>query len=550
MQRQGLWRRLDFQQDGLPTLLIRASFSKTEYEVHLSDLSRVWGHSPSRREITRQALNRDSPIDPSEDAGQMEMLLGKLESALNQADDTKLNIESKAGSEQDLLIQISVTLPSPLATLEWTMELQQLPQQHVSAELVIPLLIEADLLRRQMKQLISEIQDRDRVVFKLSDRLENSGNDLTAVFPGVSSIKKSRKITQRDQLARHVKGLGDFDETDWRARKAEESAGDALSPKAMENVLAQLSVPRLPVHIEDTSSDWWLTMDHSIPTKPSLSKIDQIIELGQGASADHAPENTIRNGDQDNGFERQPTPPNQRQVLLERAPVFSANNALAQTNSAPMDDESTEGEDDDDLDAPPRKSATSSQSLPKRSQPSAKSPSKSQSSEPTNATTEEPASSAPKPRKFGVLGGRSATSKSPQPYDQNAQAKATNSGPPKKAAPKAKLGTIGGKAKSTTPAPPEPATSEQVTPSKLTKLGTIGGKKDNFAGTPSKASSAAPETGDQVNEESEDRTRSSKQSTPPAARETSQERADNRREQLKRELEEKAKAPVKKKRRF
>jgi len=113
---------------------------------------------------------------------------------------------------------------------------------------------------------------------------------------------------------------------------------------------------------------------------------------------------------------------------------------------------------------------------------------------------------------------------------------------------KAKLGTLRSK-KELIPFPPTPEETipePSIPPSKdehkaKKKLGTLGGRDK----TPKKDATLFHEA-EQV------RGRSlvvEKEGTPPP-RETSKERADKKRLQLKRELEDKAKAPVKKKRKF
>lgn len=556
MPSEGQWRVLHLQQDVLPTLLIRAAFSKTGYEVHLSDFSNVWSQYSSRLDIIRQALNSECAIDPSEDACQMTVLLGKIKSALNQEDGTEINLQSKSDLDSNgLRMQLSVPLPSPLPALEWVLDLQQLPPQHVGAELVNPLLVEADLLRRQMQQLISELLDKDRVISKLSERLETCGYDLTVVFPGSSNVKISRKKPQRDQLARHVKGLADFDETEWRFRKAEESVGRILPPQAMESVLAQLTTPEMPVHIEDASIDWWKGLGRVTPFSRLTSRAKSDTEQVQRALPEDDPRES-EDGHQESAFQRQQTPPGLRKVSDRPSPDLLMNTVSERAVNGHNADESTEGEDEDDLDAPLRELATSSQTLQKGSQMSAKSGSESALPGPVNKPQEAAAvSPLAKTRKFGVCGGRSATPKSLIARDDgNPPVEVVADIASAKAAPtKAKFGTIGGKSKPTATETSDPSTASVPTiPPKGPKLGTIGGKKRGATGSPSAAPSVAHDTvNKQADGESTDHARSiRKQSTPPAPRETSQERADRRREQLKKELEERAKAPAKKKRKF
>ncbi|KAL8692560.1 MAG: hypothetical protein Q9218_002453 [Villophora microphyllina] len=125
-----------------------------------------------------------------------------------------------------------------------------------------------------------------------------------------------------------------------------------------------------------------------------------------------------------------------------------------------------------------------------------------------------------------------ATTKSPVKQDSSSKSPSpppSASGPTQNpvSKPKSMLGRIGG------------ATKPDVSPVK-SKLGHIGGAAGQTA-TSHKLLSKSPEL----------RGRSSKKNRSPSPpRETSQERADRKREMLKRELEEKSKAGVKKKRKF
>lgn len=134
---------------------------------------------------------------------------------------------------------------------------------------------------------------------------------------------------------------------------------------------------------------------------------------------------------------------------------------------------------------------------------------------------------APKPKRgLGRIGSKKARSPSasPPPTDK-----------PKK---KGKLGQIGGKKEST---PTPPSLQQEETPAKR-KLGAIGGrKKVDEDGPASGVEEVDKIRGRPVKAEKE-------KTTPP--RETSEERAERKRRELKRELEEKVKAPAKKKRKF
>ena len=154
-----------------------------------------------------------------------------------------------------------------------------------------------------------------------------------------------------------------------------------------------------------------------------------------------------------------------------------------------------------------------------------------------NTTDDEMVHPDPPKRKgrLGTLGGK----RPKQPPSSSDEEPATN---PSKS--KGKLGMLGGKIKQATPSTStakEPLDSQKSSPEPLPhakkRLGTIGGN--------SKSTSA-----EESKEESPARERSVKKEETPLPEETAEEKADKKRLQLKRTLEEKSKAPVKKKKKF
>jgi hypothetical protein len=232
-----------------------------------------------------------------------------------------------------------------------------------------------------------------------------------------------------------------------------------------------------------------------------------------------------------------PAPANTRK---SPTPPPSKPTAHATTTHGPFIHEEDTEDDDDDLDGPSRpsqKPTPSTSQLPSRE--------KSQTPQPTT-------SSAPSPRKrLGTLGGRTRT-KSPTPMSMTPieeHAAPTPSSPsPEKPKAKPRLGMLGGrKAK---PQPPSPAPeSEDVDtppPKQGKKLGAIGGSKRETKSSRAPTASATPEP--QAKEPAGNHQEDVK--SEPVEPEDPVERANAKRDALKRQLEEKAKAPVKKKRKF
>ena len=536
------WRSLNVNIEHSPKLVIKTRFDASGYQIELTDLSRIWREELTKDEIVEHALSSGSSIDPGEDDEQYDIFLSKIQSALDGENGTSLDLSSDTDGKANLTIKLSAPLPKPLPPFTWTIRLQLLPSQHVEHQLVSPLLVQASQLQKQISVLIAELSNKDRVISKICDRLEHSGNDLTTVFPGVSNVKTNRKKSQREQLAGHVKGLADFKEDVWR-RESGRGPTDGqrdLGVEEVQAVLEGLVQPPPSDGLDDRYGRWWEHLDgssqpHSRPHINGKEREQQGTDgkqgMGNGVSSEREQDM------QDDQFQRQQTPPRLKRQMSDKSEDVTAaepERIDADAGTAPahagnaVDDESTT-EDEDDLDAPPRRPTP-----PRRKSLTPDKPAKQHSS------------MSRSPRKLGMIGRSSRVSTAPTtehpPREQSTKAK-----------PRPKLGMIGGKAKSPSPSPastaPDLNRSISRSPPRASKIGVIGGKRSEPSTLflPESDEGQPPQS---PNEPSTRRARATEQEPTPLQRETSQERADRKRDQLKRELEEKAKAPAKKKRKF
>ncbi|RPB20226.1 XLF-domain-containing protein [Terfezia boudieri ATCC MYA-4762] len=210
-----------------PPLLIQRSFTNNTYSVYLTDLTYIWGESLSRREIIQRALNEDTSIDPSEDASQMRILLEKLKEALSlrgEDDDNEcIDIDIQAASSRSSMsmgtvLQLKVTygLPEPLEPLLWTFKLQPLPQTRLTKKLLLPLISLTSLHSMEVQTLVRVIKDKDIVLEKMQDSLEDSKISVTSILGGGASRRR---------------GLEKFDEKRWRSQILQNKAGDSSLPE-------------------------------------------------------------------------------------------------------------------------------------------------------------------------------------------------------------------------------------------------------------------------------------------------------------------------------
>ena len=179
---------------------------------------------------------------------------------------------------------------------------------------------------------------------------------------------------------------------------------------------------------------------------------------------------------------------------------------LKQRTPSIQDDESTASESDDDLDV---------STLPSRSR---------------LTSTSEAESVKKGPNKIGILGGKRREKTPPRIV--------TSPRPVGSKKPASKIGKIGGKPKTST-------TNQQITDVTNPLNKTNSGHSRATSSTRIEDPSPDSDDGGRAGRSSEKLIQ-----TPEPTRETSEERADRKRMQLKRELEAKAKVPTKKKRKF
>jgi len=418
-----------------------------------------------------------------------------------------------------------------------------------------------------MASLAEVLRDKDHVIQKLVDKLEGQGTELGQIFPQAAG-KLGRKL-DRKRAEERVKGLAQFDMNAWKESQDHEISQDPaqLIGDVFAGNDAKASDIQGGISISEETDNWWdsikgITVNLNTG-KISTNGIARASKTPPNALPPLRKEDSIESNDD---FQVQATPPHLATPSKRAA-------------SKPVIDDST---DDEDLDAPSQRSKLPHSFPPSPAAPSPKKPKKLSAigakkavpklAPPDEESTEDEPSSPNKPspekttaflltekvpampqRKLGKIG---AKKKVPPP---ELEPEREVSPPPAKASPgpevhklKGKLGQIGGRKKraETSPTPEEPqpeaeASTSSTTPKPKRKLGAIGNRHQSPA-TGQEGSPPKPEETERGGKAS---LKPEKEKTPPPL-ETSEERADRKRLQLKRELEEKAKAPVKKKRKF
>jgi hypothetical protein len=579
----------------LPAFLISSDFATDAYTIYLTDFTNTWCEKLDKDEILRRGIEEDTSIDPSEDEDQLRIFLEKIRFGLEGGKDTelRLGVGSAARAAPELSLNVTVPLPGGMRDLEWAFRLGVQKRGDTAEKLVIPTIQLLHETRERSDKLIEMLEEKDAVIQKLVDSLERLGTDLGAVFHQAAG-RPGRKV-DRKKASERVKGLGPFDVRAWRRGS---NHNEALGvPELLDSVFGEVDTVRLPPRTDvdklQRCEDWWKGMDgemiqlsgdnstatpktppriaqeESTPveededefqvqaTPPHLSKTKQTISMDDSTEDEDeddldAPSQRVQIPDSfpisqnrapspspkappkklgNLGMKRKaptPTPPPPAQDADDTAteddePMLSP--APKNTNSGNDNDNDNDTTEDEENDTPSLPS-------PKRQKTPQKSP-----------------TPPPPTKKKGKLGQiRSKKAASPPPPSPSLSPSPLSSEPPPPSSqppasqsqsqpqrPKGKLGKIGGRKKEATPEPD--ALSERIATPTKKRIGGIGRAKGEKP--------ALEESGKETIVEEE----APREKTPPKM-ETEEEKADRKREELKKQLEAKAKAPAKKKRKF
>lgn len=211
------WKRLNTnsRDSEIPPLLIKYEFETFHYTVFVTDLTSMWTESLDRKQIVKRALIVDTSIDPSENNEQFKILLDNLEKALNEEGATKLAL-CKGKTPNQIALHTSTVLPASLAPLLWSFDLDPAPRDLLTTQLLVPCLVRQSFARAQIISLIRQIKEKDNMISRLLDKMQADGVDLNKLFPGLAGLKSGTKSDVRDRGSQFIKGLGVFNEENWR----------------------------------------------------------------------------------------------------------------------------------------------------------------------------------------------------------------------------------------------------------------------------------------------------------------------------------------------
>ena len=546
MALQSTWRLLPLpESSSLPVLLASIEIDAAAYTVRVTDMANMWVESLDRKAICMRGWGENTSIDPSDTPENMAQFLASIRSALDPSHpshgQTFMSLAPASptdAGEGGLTLRVTCNLPG-LQPLKWPMHLRKASPSTMATALVLPL-IQAHYSRtREIESLVSMLGQKDGVVTKLLDKLEATGTGLEHVFNALSGKKK----VTRSSAETRVKGLAPFNRSQWQSEMDREEGPETASSLIHEVFATDGVRHHGSLEIEDSPKldRWWLDLKGTL----QLPQRERSTETQRDQKHQSPPINT--SGEDDDDFQVQATPPH----------LVSKTRNKPSDKVQSTDEASTDSGEDEDPASPAvaKEAPVSAEPSPGKSKPITMAP------------------------RLGVVGGKKhpapQRSASPKQLEDNGKREATHTAgsdtasdiadndnetastmdpspppsPPKKLTPqKGRLGRIGGRSARAQVSQADneaaidnaiPDTKLQVPVSRPPKLGMIGKAKQD----------ASPPARDN----SERGRVPSRETTKPKnePRETSMERADRRREELKRELERKAAAgPVKKKRKF
>ncbi|KAI9047796.1 hypothetical protein LZ554_008505 [Drepanopeziza brunnea f. sp. 'monogermtubi'] len=577
----------------LPAFLISTSFTLSSFAVHLTDLTHIWTESLDRSAISRRSKEEDTSIVLGDD-GQCKILLEKIKLGLEGGEGTALALTVNADADRpSLILNVSVDLPGDIAPLEWPVRLSAAPQSSMTSLFTIPLLQTRHANMQQVASLTQELKDKDHIILKLLDKLEEQHTELGQIWPQAAG-GVGRKVS-RQKAEEKVKALAPFDLDSWRQELNHEPLEDAarlisevfkerndVAPvgnsttqeeddewwEGIKGMTVNLNTgrcttngakskkriakPTPPLKIaENENKDDAIQVQSTAPglalaSKPNSSSIRESIEEDEATeSEDDGLVTSSQRSKIPDSFPRSPP-------LLSSNPTKGKLGTLGKKKADPPPSPSPPANGEDET--------TADESSPPREKQKTASPS------PSSAPAPEAVPHRAKKVPLGRIGARKAAASpppkpSPEPEPESSADTLPHyhdhsittppPPPPPSSEPKpkeGKLGQIGRNRKAASPSPEPPAEASAAATPKKRRLGTIGAGRRRAEKSPeAKLELDSQEEGGRV------LLKDVKTKTPtpePVVRETSTERADRRREELKRELEAKAKAPAKKKRKF
>ncbi|EWC43558.1 hypothetical protein DRE_01445 [Drechslerella stenobrocha 248] len=320
------WEPFPVESSSTPPLYLQRSFTQTSYAIYLTDLSSIWGETLDKSGICDRADDRNCSIDPSTDDSQLQILLDKLNSGVTGlCAAVTVDLEIRGDT---VIVTTNEKLQAPLQPLEWRFRLKLQPATEFTARFSLPLLYYGSLLSRQTSSLLTVIEEKDAAIARLLDRFEEYKIDIGNVFPG---YKKDRAPTGR------AKGIAKFDKDEWRQDVLRADIDTKVSRELVETTFNHIPYKDTKLEVDlprPPASQWWTKLKWKVTVKGEPKA-----EPTPHTTPRKPPKPVRLNTDSDDDFEAFNSPSHPR---VKELPV--TNESISKKR--PIDDESTEDEDD------------------------------------------------------------------------------------------------------------------------------------------------------------------------------------------------------------
>ena len=207
-----VWRILPLQQrrQDLPLIYVKHDLSNRGYTLMITDLVNIWAELLEWRAVVKRSLNDATSVDLLE-ADQHSVFIDRLTAALLGEAGTSIALQP-VGTGKELVLQTTTPLEAPFKPLVWRFHLSPGSSDSLAQELTVPTLLSLQRGRDDSAELVTRLQEKDRVIEKMRGKLQGIGVALDDVFPNVVPGVRGAKLAKNDDLFnKYVKGLAAFD---------------------------------------------------------------------------------------------------------------------------------------------------------------------------------------------------------------------------------------------------------------------------------------------------------------------------------------------------
>lgn len=271
------WRVLQLanspQGHTIPQLLIKSQFSSNSYAVFVTDLSNIWSEELHLSDIVRRAAEVESPIEVTErDTTQLAILFENVQKSLVPSDATSCLVTRNV-SGGDVTLHTTISLPEPLGSLTWRFHLHKQAANVLKDQLILPILLSSLVQHERISSILSIVSEKDRTITRLVDQYEASNLDLAAAFPSISNVKFSKRTVKREQAAKYIPGLQEFEVHAWKSQTSHVIDDDVSTLQVFQEALSECT-PKVPSKLmsDDKDAFWWEALGTDVPTRSAATK--------------------------------------------------------------------------------------------------------------------------------------------------------------------------------------------------------------------------------------------------------------------------------------